>query len=91
MQKFIIERTVPGAGDMSPEELSTLAKQSNETVASLGVPYHWHESFAAGDTIYCVHSADSAETIVEHSRRAGFPVDKVTPVGGTFGPESAGA
>ena len=66
-------------------------KQSNDTVASLGLPYHSHESFAAGDKIYRVHSADSAETVVEHSRRAGFPVDKVTPVGGTFGPESAGA
>jgi len=41
--------------------------------------------------VYSADSADSAETIVEHSRRAGFPVDKVTPVGGTFGPESAGA
>lgn len=89
MQKFVIERNVPGAGSLSPEELSELAKQSNETVASLGVPYHWHESFAAGDTIYCVHSADSAETILEHARRAGFPADKVTLVGGTFGPDAA--
>jgi hypothetical protein len=91
MQKFVIERTVPGAGDMSPEQLAELARQSNATVASLGVPYHWHESFAAGDTIYCVHSAESADLVIEHARRAGFPADKVTRVGGTFGPETAGA
>jgi hypothetical protein len=90
MQKFVIERHVPGAGDLTSEQLADLAQQSNATVASLGVPYHWHESFAAGDTIYCVHSAESAEVIMEHARRAGFPADKVTPVGGTFGPESAG-
>ena len=89
MQKFIIERNVPGAGDMSAAELSVLAQKSNEAVASLGVPYHWHESFVAGDTIYCVHSADSADTILEHARRGGFPADKVTVVGGTFGPENA--
>lgn len=89
MQKFIIERTVPGAGDLSPDELAAIAERSNGVVASLGVPYTWHESFAAGDTIYCVHSADSADVVVEHARRGGFPVDRVTPVGATFGPTSA--
>jgi hypothetical protein len=87
MQKFIIERTVPGAGDLSPEELRGIAEKSNEVVASLGVPYVWHESFAAGDTVYCVHSADSADAIFEHARRGGFPADKVTAVGNTFGPD----
>jgi hypothetical protein len=91
MQKFIIERNIPGAGDLSPEQLQGIAQKSNEVVASLGVPYTWHESFAAGDKVYCVHSAESADTILEHARRGGFPADKVTPVGGTFGPESAGA
>jgi hypothetical protein len=89
MQTFIIERTVPGAGDLSPEELGAIAQKSNDVVASLGVPYTWHESFAAGDKIYCVHSAESADVILEHARRGGFPADAVTPVGGTFGPGSA--
>jgi hypothetical protein len=90
MQTFIIERHVPGAGDLSPEDLQKVAEKSNRVVATLGVPYVWHESFAAGDKIYCVHSAESADAIYEHARRGGFPADKVTPVGGTFGPESAG-
>jgi hypothetical protein len=89
MQKFIIERNVPGAGDLSPEQLRGIAEKSNEIVASLGVPYVWHESFAAGDTIYCVHSADSVDAIFEHARRGEFPADKVTLVGNTFGPDSA--
>ena len=90
MQKFIIERTVPGAGNMSTEELSALAAQSNTTAASLGVPYNWHESFAAGDTIYCVPTRPSPPTSSSTTPAGpGFPVDKVTPVGGTFGPESA--
>jgi hypothetical protein len=89
MEKFVIERTVPGAGSMTRAELSELARQSNATVATLGVPYVWHESYAAGDKIYCVHSAESVEAVLEHSRRAGFPVDSVTPVTGMFGPETA--
>lgn len=91
MQKFVIERTLPGAGDLTAEQLREIAQRSNETVASLGVPYHWQESFAAGDKIYCVHSAESADAVYEHARRAGLPVDSVTAVGATFGPETAGA
>jgi hypothetical protein len=89
MPKFIIERTVPGAGDLGPEQLREIARASNTAVDSLGVPYTWHESFAAGDTIYCVHSAESAEVVREHARRGGFPVDRVTEVGGEFGPGTA--
>jgi hypothetical protein len=91
MQKFIIERHVPGAGDLTADQLREIAMTSNAAVASLQVPYNWHESFAAGDTIYCVHSAESAEVIREHARRGGFPADKVTVVGSTFGPETASA
>lgn len=89
MQKFVIERNFPGAGDLSPGEIREITKTSNETVESLGVPYVWHESFAAGDKIYCVQSADSADVIREHARRAGFPADAVTPVSETFGPDTA--
>lgn len=85
MQKFIIERSVPGAGELSEEEIRDIARTSNQVVASLGVPYVWHESFAAGDKIYCVHSAESADVILEHARRGGFPADVVTAVGTTFG------
>ena len=91
MQKFIIERNVPGAGQMSPAELQAVSATSNDVVASLGVPYVWHESYAAGDKIYCVHSADSADDILEHARRGGFPADVVTVVGTTFGPDTGKA
>lgn len=89
MPKFIIERTVPGASALGPEQLREIARTSNAVVESLGVPYTWHESFAAGDTIYCVHSAESAEVVREHARRGGFPADRVTEVTGEFGPATA--
>lgn len=88
MQKFIIERNIPGAGQLGPDEVRAIAQKSNDVVASLGEPYVWHESFAAGDKIYCVHSAESADVIVEHARRGGFPADAVTLVGTTFGPDT---
>lgn len=87
MQKFIIERTVPGAGQLTAEQIAGLTDTSCGAVGSLNAPYVWHESYAAGDKIYCVHSAESADVIREHARRGGFPVDTVTPIGTTFGPD----
>lgn len=91
MQKYIIERTIPGAGKLTADEVDAIAAKSNDVVAGLGVPYVWHESFAAGDKVYCVHSAESAEVIFEHARRGGFPADAVTLVGQTFGPDNGKA
>jgi hypothetical protein len=89
MQRFIIERNIEGASDLSAEQLAEIAKTSNSAVDSLGVPYTWVNSFVAGDKIYCVHEAEDAETIREHARRGGFPADLVSPVAGEFGPHSA--
>ena len=89
MRRFIIERGVPGAGNLSEEQLAEIAATSNEAVASLGVPYTWINSYVAGDKIYCVHEAEDAETIREHARRGGFPANLVTEVANEFGPQTA--
>ena len=89
MQTFIIEREIPGASQLSTAELAQIAKTSNEAVASLGVPYTWITSYAAGDKVYCVHQAEDAETIREHARRGGFPANQVTVVANEFGPQTA--
>ena len=89
MQRFIIERNIEGAADLSGAQLAEIAKTSNAVVDSLGVPYVWVNSYVAGDKIYCVHEAEDADTILEHARRGGFPADVVSPVAGEFGPHSA--
>jgi hypothetical protein len=89
MRRFIIEREVVGAGDLSQEELAKIARTSNEAVASLGVPYTWINSYVAGDKIYCVHEAEDAEAIIEHARRGGFPANLVREIAHEFGPQTA--
>lgn len=89
MQRFIIPRTIPGAGNMTEAELAEISKTSNEAVASLGVPYTWIVSYVTDDVIYCVHEAEDEETIREHARRGGFPVDSVLFVRNEFGPGTA--
>jgi len=61
-QRFIIERNIEGAADLSAEQLAEIAKTSNSAVDSLGVPYNWVNSFVAGDKIYCMHEAEDAVT-----------------------------
>ena len=89
MATFLIERTVPGAAGLTPEQLQDIARTSNDVVDGLGVTYTWHKSYVAGDKIYCLHETDDADTVREHARRGGFPVDLVVTVAAEFGPETA--
>ena len=89
MKRFIIEREIPGAGQLSEQELAEVSKTSNEAVASLGVPYRWVTSYVTADKVYCVHEADDEEAIREHARRGGFPANTVSIVTAEFGPQTA--
>ena len=77
MKRYVIEREIPGASDLSQAELAAIAGKSNDVVESLGVPYRWITSYVAGDKIYCVHEADDEDAIREHARRGGFPANSV--------------
>ena len=89
MATFLIERNIPGASQLTPEQLRAIARTSNEVVEGLGVPYTWQQSYVAGDKIYCLHEAEDAETVREHARRGGFPADVVVEVASEFGPQTA--
>jgi hypothetical protein len=89
MKRFLIEREIPGASELTEEQLAEIAAKSNNVVASLGVPYRWITSYVAGDKIYCVHEAEDEETIREHARRGGFPANSVSVVANEFGPDTA--
>jgi Protein of unknown function (DUF4242) len=91
MPKFVIERNVPGASRMTEEELRLLSAKSNAVVAGLGEPYTWITSYVAGDKVYCVHEAESADAIYRHAREGGFPADSVVEVAAIIGPSSANA
>jgi len=80
MKKFVIERNLPGAGNLTPEELQAISQTSCEVVTQLGKPYHWVQSFITGDKIYCVHIAESEEVVREHSRLSKFPVNTISEV-----------
>ena len=89
MPTFIIERTVPGASGLTPDQLREIAAKSNAVVDGLGEPYRWITSYVAGYKLYCVHEALSADAVYRHAREGGFPADSVTEVAAEIGPDTA--
>ena len=86
MKKFLIDRNLPGAGNLSPQELQDIARASCEVVCSLGKPYHWIQSFVTEDKIYCIHIAESEELVREHARLGKFPVNTISEVKSVIDP-----
>ena len=80
MKKFVIERNLPGAGNLSPEELQVIAKTSCEAISHAGKPYHWIQSFVTEDKIYCIHIAESEEAVREHARLGNIPINTISEV-----------
>jgi hypothetical protein len=80
MPKFIIERQVPGAGNMTADNLKALSKKSREVLCTLGSDIQWIHSYVAGDKIYCIYLAPSADLIREHARLGGFPANTITEI-----------
>jgi hypothetical protein len=89
MNKFIIERSLPGAGKASKQELAAIAAKSNGVLRELGPDVQWLETFVTDDKAYCVYLAKNAEIVREHAKRAGFPADVVTQVRAIIDPTSA--
>ena len=80
MRRFIIEREIPAIGSADREALRAAAKKSNAVLSELAPDIQWIESYVAGDKTFCVYLAKDEEIIHEHSRRSGFPADKVTEI-----------
>jgi len=87
--KYVIERNVPGAGKMSPQELQGVSQKSCGVLRNLGPQIQWLESFVTDDKIYCVYIAPNEEMVREHARQGGFPADRVSEVKTMIDPTTA--
>jgi hypothetical protein len=89
MPKFVIEREIPGAGKMTPEELHTACQISVAALKQLGPNIQWLQSFVTDDRLYCVYLATSEDLIKEHAVRSGFPANRISAVRSLIDPSSA--
>jgi hypothetical protein len=88
MPKYMIERELPGAGDLSPEELTAISQKSNQVISTLGPEIRWLQSYVTDDKIYCVYVAPDEDIILEHARCGGFPANKVTQIATVIDPST---
>ena len=92
MPLYVIERSMPGMGDMGPEELKGAAAHSNETLEAMrseGKEISWRHSYGTADKSFCIYEAADEGLVREDSERSGFPADIISEVGGIIGPETA--
>ncbi|HEY2455940.1 MAG TPA: DUF4242 domain-containing protein [Candidatus Acidoferrum sp.] len=89
MPKFVIEREIPGVGNLSDAEFQEIARKSVEVLKGLGPGIQWLQSYVTGDKVYCVYLAPDEATIREHARRAGVPANRISAVRRMIDPTTA--
>ncbi|HKD61618.1 MAG TPA: DUF4242 domain-containing protein [Terracidiphilus sp.] len=91
MPKYVIEREVPGAGKLSPEELKAISNTSCGVLRKLGSEIQWIHSYVTSDKIYCIYIAANEELVREHAKQGGFPANSVAEVKTIIDPTTAEA
>lgn len=89
MPKYVIERILPNAGNLSAEQLKGISQKSCAVLSDLGPQIQWIHSYVTGDKIYCIYSAPSEALIREHAQKGGFPADSINEVKSIIDPVTA--
>ena len=89
MPKFLIEREIPGAGNLSQQELQGISQTSCGVLQKMGPQIQWLQSYVTGDKVYCVYIAPNEEMIREHARQGGFPANRVSEIKSIIDPTTA--
>ncbi len=89
MPKYIIEREIPGAGKLTPDELQVISQKSCGVLKHLGPQIQWLESYVTEDKIYCVYIAPNEAAVREHAKQGGFPATRVSEVKVIIDPSTA--
>ena len=89
MPKYVIEREIPGAGKLSPEQLKGISQTSCGVLSKMGTQIQWVQSYVTEDKVYCVYIAPNKEMVNEHARQGGFPANSVSEVATIIDPSTA--
>ncbi len=89
MPKYVIEREIPGAGNLTPEELRAISQKSCAVLRKMGPEIQWLESYVTDDKLYCVYIAPSADAVKQHAGQGGFPANRIAEVRRMIDPTTA--
>ena len=90
MPRYLIERQLPGAGKLSPEDLRGISQKSCGVLREMP-DVQWVQSYVTDDRITCIYLAPDEESVREHARRGGFPANQVLEVRAIIDPATAEA
>jgi hypothetical protein len=91
MPKYVIEREIPGAGDLTAEQLTGVSQTSCNVLRNMGPEIQWVQSYVTGDKVYCVYIAPNEEMVREHAEQGGFPANSISEVKTIIDPTTAEA
>lgn len=91
MPKYVIERDIPGAGQLSAHDLQAISQKSCSVLGGMGPQIQWLHSYVTGDKVYCVYIAPNEDMVREHARRGGFPANRVSEIKAIMDPTTAEA
>jgi len=89
MPKYVIEREIPGAGQLSAEQLKSISQTSCGVLSKLGTQIQWVQSYVTENKIYCIYIAPNKELVIEHANQGGFPANVVTEISTIIDPTTA--
>jgi len=89
MPQYVIERDMPGVGDLGPADLKNASQTSCSALNQLGPQIQWVHSYVTDNKIYCVYRAPNEEMIREHAQLGGFPANKISQVRTMIDPTTA--
>jgi hypothetical protein len=89
MKTYLIERDIPNAGKLTPEQLKAISQKSCSVLQHMGPQIQWIQSYVTGDKIFCVYKAENEDLIREHAKEGGFPANVITEVATTISPATA--
>jgi len=89
MPKFVIEREIPGAGKLTPDQIQAISQKSCQVLRNLGPHIQWLHSYVTDDKIYCVYIAPNEQAVREHAQQGGFPANRISAVRRMMDPTSA--
>ena len=91
MKTYLIEREIPGAGNLTAEQLKGISQTSCSVLKEMGPKIQWIQSYVTGNKIVCVYKAESIELIKEHAKKGGFPANTITEISSIISPATATA
>jgi hypothetical protein len=89
MKTYLIERDIPDAGKLTPDQLKSISQKSCSVLKDMGPQIEWIQSYVTGNKIFCVYKAENEDLIREHAKKGGFPANVITEISTVISPATA--